>query len=204
MSKSVHVPSTPENENNIATGLHVPQEPDEPDYLEQRSTVYRYLVVAERLAACTFLVATLGLIVLQVLSRYVFSHPFTWTEELARFALLWFTFVSAGFVMARRIHIAVDLVASKLNRTGAIVMDTFALATVVMASGVMAWAGAGFATGASRLAAPATSIPMSVVYASAVVGFGLICVHAVLHVYLNIRHPELVPEAMENLEREAV
>jgi TRAP-type C4-dicarboxylate transport system permease small subunit len=194
----------PQNENNVATGLHVPQEPDEPDYLEQRSTLYRGLVVAERVASCSFLVATLGLIILQVVSRYIFSTPFTWTEELARFALLWFAFVSAGFVMARRIHIAVDLVASKLSRRGAIVMDTFALITVVAASGVMAWAGAGFAAGAARLAAPATSLPMSVVYASAVVGFGLICLHAVLHVYLNIRHPELVPEAMENLEREAV
>ena len=204
MSERLEAEIGPQNENNVATGLHVPQEPDEPDYLEQRSTLYRGLVVAERVASCSFLVATLGLIVLQVVSRYIFSTPFTWTEELARFALLWFAFVSAGFVMARRIHIAVDLVASKLSRRGAIVMDTFALVTVVAASGVMAWAGAGFAAGAARLAAPATSLPMSVVYASAVVGFGLICLHAVLHVYLNIRHPELVPEAMENLEREAV
>lgn len=204
MSERVEAEIDPQNENNIASGLHVPQEPDEPDYLERRSAVYCWLVVAERVASCSFLVATLGLIILQVISRYIFSMPLTWTEELARFALLWFAFVSAGFVMARRIHIAVDLVARKLSRTGAIVMDTFALVMVVVASGAMAWAGAGFAAGASRLAAPATSLPMSVVYASAVVGFGLICLHAVLHVYLNIRHPELVPEAMENLEREAV
>ncbi|MFI7583522.1 TRAP transporter small permease [Kocuria sp. M1N1S27] len=193
----------PQNENNVSTGLHVPQEPDEPDYLEQRSTVYRALVVTERAAACALLVGTLGLIVLQVVSRYVFSAPFTWTEELARFALLWLTFVSAGFVMARRIHIAVDLVASKLGRTGGIVLDTFALLTVVVTSGIMAWAGAGFAAGASRLAAPATGLPMSLVYSAAVVGFGLICLHALLHVYLNVRHPELVPDAMENVEREA-
>ncbi|MFF0990577.1 TRAP transporter small permease [Kocuria nitroreducens] len=203
MSDSTGAGSVPQNENNIATGAHVPQEPDEPDYLEQRSRVYRVLVVSERIAACAFLVATLGLIILQVVSRYVFNTPIAWTEELARFALLWLAFVSAGFVMARRIHIAVDLLVSKLGRTGALVVDTCALITVVATSGIMAWAGAGFAAGASRLAAPATSLPMSLVYASAVVGFGLICLHAVLHVYLNIRHPELVPEAMENLEREA-
>lgn len=203
MSSSADAGPDPLNENNIATGLHVPQEPDEPDYLEQRSRVYRVLVVSERVAACAFLVGTLGLVVLQVISRYIFNTPFAWTEELARFALLWLTFVSAGFVMARRIHIAVDLLVSKLNRTGALVVDTCALIAVVVTSGIMAWAGAGFAAGASRLAAPATSLPMSLVYSAAVVGFGLICLHAVLHVYLNIRHPELVPEAMENLEREA-
>jgi TRAP-type C4-dicarboxylate transport system permease small subunit len=192
------------NENNLATGAHVPQEPDEPDYAEQRSRLYRGLVNIERVACCSLLVATLGLIVLQVVSRYVFNTPFSWTEELARFALLWFTFVSAGFVMARRIHIAVDLLASKLGRIGTIVLDTFAMTAVVATAAVMAVAGAGFAAGANRLLAPATSLPMSVVYSAAVTGFALIFLHAALHIYLNIRHPEVVPDAMENLEREAV
>lgn len=192
------------SENNIATGYTVPQEPDDPDYLEQRSPLYRALVHVERVSSCAFLAAMLGLIILQVVSRYIFSSPLTWTEELARFALLWFAFVAAGFVMARRIHIAVDLLASKLGRRGAIALDTFALTAVVATSGALAWTGAGYAAGAARLAAPATSLPMSVVYASAVVGFALICLHALFHIYLNIRHPELVPDAMENLEREAV
>ncbi len=65
-------------------------------------------------------------------------------------------------------------------------------------------AGAQFAAGANRLLAPATSLPMSVVYSAAVTGFALIFLHAALHIYLNIRHPEVVPDAMENLEREAV
>ncbi|MFJ6280131.1 MAG: TRAP transporter small permease [Actinomycetes bacterium] len=192
------------NENNLSTGAHVPQEPDEPDYAEQRSRLYRILVNIERAASCSLLVATLGLIVLQVVSRYVFNTPFSWTEELARFALLWFTFVSAGFVMARRIHIAVDLLASKLGRVGTIVLDTFAMTAVVVTAAVMAVAGAEFAAGANRLLAPATSLPMSVVYSAAVTGFALIFLHAALHIYLNIRHPEVVPDAMENLEREAV
>ncbi|WP_019481808.1 MULTISPECIES: TRAP transporter small permease [unclassified Arthrobacter] len=192
------------NENNIATGSHVPHEPDLPDFAEQRSRLYRGLVNVERIASCTLLVSLLGLIMLQVISRYVFNTPFSWTEELARFMLLWFTFVSAGFVMARRIHIAVDLLASKLGRKGTIVLDTFALITVFATAGVLAVAGAEFAAGANRLLAPATGLPMSVVYFAAVTGFALIFFHAALHIVLNIRHPEVVPDAMENLEREAV
>lgn len=204
MSEATSAQPSAEGENNLATGLRVPQEPDDPDFPEQRNRLYRYLVVTERIAACAFLVGTLGLIILQVVSRYVFNSPFTWTEELARFALLWFTFVSAGFVMARRIHIAVDIVASKLGRRGTVVLDTFALGMVIIASGMMAFAGTEFAAGAARLQAPATSLPMSLVYSSAVAGFTLICFHALVHMYLNFRHPELVPDAMENLEREAV
>lgn len=196
--------AVPVGENNIAAGNLVPAEPDEPDYAERKNGPYRVLVMLERAAACTFLVGMLGLIVLQVISRYVFHSPFTWTEELARFTLLWFTFISAGFVMARRIHIAVDILASKLGRRAAIAMDVLALLIVVAASAILAWTGAEFAAGANRLLAPATSIPMSLVYSAAVTGFALICLHAVVHLALTIRHPELVPDAMENVEREGV
>lgn len=191
------------NENNLATGSRVPDDPDEPDLLERRSRLYRALVVTERVAACGLLVAMLGLVVLQVVSRYVFSTPFGWTEELARFVLVWLTFVSAGFVMARRIHITVDLVASRLGRRGVLVMDGLALSTVAAVAATMAWAGLEFARGAARLAAPATSLPMSTVYGAAVVGFALILVHALLHIYLDIRHPEFVPDATDRLERKA-
>lgn len=194
----------PLSEHNIATGPRVPHDPDEPDFLERRSALYRALVTTERVVACVLLVVMLGLVVLQVVSRYVFNTPFTWTEELARFVLVWLTFVAAGFVMARRIHISVDVVAARLSRRGVVVVDALALTAVASAAAAMAWAGFGFAAGASRLAAPATSLPMSVVYGAAVVGFGLILLHALIHTYVDIRYPELVPEAMDNLEREAV
>ncbi len=191
------------SENNLSTGDHVPQESDEPDFLEQRSSIYRGLVVTERIAACALLCTTLGLVVLQVVTRYVFDFPLTWTEELARFALVWLTFVAAGFVMARRIHISVDLVASKLGRRGQVILDTLALIIVILASGAMTWFGFGFVADSAGRAAPASGLPLSVLYGSAVVGFGLICGHSIIHTVLNITHPELVPDAMENIERES-
>lgn len=190
-------------ENNLSRGSHIPQESDDPDYLEQRSPVYRALVVTERIAACLLLCTTLGLVVLQVVTRYIFDVPLTWSEELARFALVWLTFVAAGFVMARRIHISVDLLASKLSRKGQVALDTLALIIVAIASGAMTWFGVGFAADAAGRAAPASGLPMSVLYSSAVVGFGLICGHSIIHTILNIKHPELVPDAMENIERES-
>lgn len=203
MSEPIGTEPGPESENNIATGSRVPQESDEPDFLEQRSSFYRGFVVTERIAACVLLVTTLGLVVLQVVTRYVFDTPLTWTEELARFALVWLTFVAAGFVMARRLHIAVDLLASKLSRAGGVVLDTFALIVVVVVSGTVAWFGVGFTENAAGRDAPASGLPMSVIYSAAVVGFGLIFIHALIHTFLNIRHPELVPDANENIEREA-
>lgn len=180
-----------------------PEHPDEPDFLESKSTALRALVNAERILSSSLLVATFALVLAQVISRYVFSSPFTWTEELARFALVWLTFVSAGFVMARRLHVTVDLLAAKLNKRGALIMDSFAMLVVLVVSATMAIAGTEFAQGASQLDAPASQLPMSVVYAAAVIGFALIFLHGTLHTYVNFRHPGQVPGAMENLEKEA-
>jgi TRAP-type C4-dicarboxylate transport system permease small subunit len=39
-----------------------------------------------------------------VIARYVFNAPPFWTEELARFCLIWLTFVGAVVVHAERSH----------------------------------------------------------------------------------------------------
>ena len=181
----------------------IPEHPDEPDFLESRSPMLRTVVNAERVVAAALLSLTLVLVLIQVVSRYVFSSPLSWTEELARFALVWLTFISAGFVMARRLHVTVDLVAAKLNRRAAVLMDAFAMLVVLVVSGAMTVAGTQFAVSAARLNAPATDLPMSVVYTAAVLGFALIFMHGVLNTFVNLRHPEKVPEAMENLEKES-
>lgn len=164
-------------------------QPDEPDALERSSRLVRLLVNSERIVASFALVAMFSLVLLQVVSRYVFHSPLTWTEELARFSLVWLTFVGAGFVMARRQHIVVDLFANALGLTGQRLINGFAIVIVLLVSGVLTWAGISFASVTSVIKAPATQIPMSFVYGAAAVGFALIFIHGVLNTVYDIRHP---------------
>lgn len=46
---------------------------------------------------------------LQFFSRYVLNSSFAWTEEIARYLLMWVTFVGAAVAMRRRSHIAVEV-----------------------------------------------------------------------------------------------
>ena len=163
--------------------------PDEPDELERSSRLVRWLVGTERALASIALVATFSLVLVQVVSRYVFHSPMTWTEELARFSLVWLTFLGAGFVMARRQHIAVDILAKALGRAGERVVNAFSMLVVLIVSAVLAVAGAQFAAMATAIKAPATQLPMSVVYGAAVVGFGLIFIHGLLNSVFDLRHP---------------
>ncbi len=56
---------------------------------------------------------------LQILFRYVFRYPLPWTEELARFTLVWATFLGAASATRRKLHLAVDFFINKFNRQAA-------------------------------------------------------------------------------------
>ena len=47
-------------------------------------------------------------VLLQVFSRYVFRTSFAFTEELARFSLIWMSILGAAYLNAKREHLAMD------------------------------------------------------------------------------------------------
>lgn len=55
-------------------------------------------------------------VLLQVLFRYVFQHPLTWSEEAARYLNMWAVFIGAGIGVNRRDHLRVDLIDKWLIR----------------------------------------------------------------------------------------
>jgi len=50
------------------------------------------------------------LIVAQVILRYVFNDPLTWSEELARIVFIYMTFLGIGAAYGRRRHMFVDAI----------------------------------------------------------------------------------------------
>lgn len=55
---------------------------------------------------------------LQVLSRFVLSHPFSWTEEMARFSFIWWSFFGAAYVVRLNGHLGMDLLIKILPYKG--------------------------------------------------------------------------------------
>lgn len=184
MSTASDSPDRPDPGDEFAE----PVWPDVPDALERSSRVVHVLVMAERILASTALLGTLVFVLLQVFSRYVLSTPLSWTEEVARFTLVWLAFVGAGFVMARRGHITVDLLVDLLPRAGKRVVNGFAVLVVLIASAVMTWAGYQLAMMTAGLKSPAAGLPMTALYSAVVVGFLLIFIHGVLNTVFDLRH----------------
>lgn len=65
------------------------------------------------------LVAIMGISVLnvlwQVFTRFVLSNPSSFTDELARFLLIWIGLLGAAYAAGNKMHLAIDLLPSKLE-----------------------------------------------------------------------------------------
>jgi TRAP-type C4-dicarboxylate transport system permease small subunit len=88
------------------------------------------------------LVVTMGANVLnvlwQVFTRFVLGRPSSWTEELARFLLIWLALLGAAYVAGRKMHLAIGAVVERLDaRTRRRVEIVAHLAVGLFAAGVM-------------------------------------------------------------------
>jgi TRAP-type C4-dicarboxylate transport system permease small subunit len=45
----------------------------------------------------------------QVLTRFVLQNPSSYTEELARYLLIWLGLLGAGYCVGQRSHLAIDI-----------------------------------------------------------------------------------------------
>ena len=71
----------------------------------------------------------------QVFTRFVLSDPSSYTEELARYLLIWIGLLGAAYASARLLHLAIDLLPRRLSGTPGIVVD-LAVSTCVLAFAV--------------------------------------------------------------------
>ncbi len=51
----------------------------------------------------------------QVFTRWALNDPSAWTEELARYLLVWIGLIGAGYAAGRHLHLAIDLLPSALS-----------------------------------------------------------------------------------------
>ena len=63
---------------------------------------------AELVAAILF-AAMFGAFVIQVVSRYVFNDPVSWTLEVCSITYIWIVFFAGAFVVEQRQHITFDM-----------------------------------------------------------------------------------------------
>lgn len=145
------------------------------------------VIRTEEAAGAILIVAILLLVIAQVVARYLLNSPFVWTEEIARFGLIWVTFLGAAFVMARGRHIAVDVVSQPFGPRGRMMLDISSSIITIVTALVILPASLSFTITMSSVGSPAADVPMSVVYAAGLIGFSLLAIHCIIRTIISIR-----------------
>jgi TRAP-type C4-dicarboxylate transport system permease small subunit len=70
----------------------------------------------------------------QVVSRYVFSAPSSWTEEVARFLLIWIGVLGAAYAFRTGVHLGLDVLPKKLTGKSLQILKLFTLLAVMVFS----------------------------------------------------------------------
>lgn len=130
--------------------------------------------------AATAVAAMAAAMFYQVFGRYVLSHAPSWSEELARYLMVWLTMLGSAAVLRAGGHITVttltDALPPAVQRAVLAVRD----AALVSACGVLAWWGTGYAAINGAQESAAMEIPMRIPYAALPVGAALIAVLVLL------------------------
>jgi TRAP-type C4-dicarboxylate transport system permease small subunit len=79
----------------------------------------------------------------QVLSRYLLADPASWTEELARFLLIWIGMLGASYAFRQKAHLGLELLPGKLEGTAAAALRYFTLLVIAAFATTVLIAGGG-------------------------------------------------------------
>lgn len=119
-----------------------------------------------------FLALLMGVMTVDVLwgvfTRYAMGNQASWSEELARFLLIWIGILGAAYASGQNMHLAIDLLMPKLTETNQrrlkVLINTliilFALTVLVIGGARLM-----YITNVLGQLSPALRVPMYVVYA---------------------------------------
>lgn len=133
-------------------------------------------------ALVVLMVALVSAVSWQVISRYVFSSPSSWTEEVARFLLIWIGVLGAAYAFRTGVHLGLDVLPKKLTGTAAQVLKMFTLLMVlIFAIGVLVIGGISLVslTWELKQYSAVLGLPIALVYSVIPVSGVLICLYAV-------------------------
>jgi TRAP-type C4-dicarboxylate transport system permease small subunit len=120
----------------------------------------------------------------QVFSRYILGDPSSFTDELARYSMIWLGLAGAAYVSGKNGHLAIDILPEKLTGKKLLYLQFFIHLTVIFFGAViMVWGGGNlvYITQVLQQKSATLQIPLSWVY-------GIIPVSGILVVYYHLFH----------------
>jgi TRAP-type C4-dicarboxylate transport system permease small subunit len=128
-----------------------------------------------------------GIVFLQFFTRYVLNDSVAWTEEIARYLLMWVTFVGAAVAMRRRVHIAVEVLLNFMPPRVVRILNFLIDAITLGFTSLLCWYAVTIYERMKIQKMTVIDWPMSYVYAGVGLGCFLLLYRTVQMVFSNAR-----------------
>lgn len=156
--------------------------------LRERAAVWaRRIDVLSTWAAVACLLLNIGVVLFGVVMRYGFAASPIWTDELARYALIWAVMLAGAAAVRRGEHMQIDLVVDSLPPAAARLVDAVRRLVILAVLGFMAVMGAYYAWKVSGMTTLALNVPRTIPLASVPAGMSLMLAQYIL---VQIAGPE--------------
>lgn len=158
----------------------VPPEKSPPRECKHIAGLTRFLERASAWLAGALLAINVGDILLGVLFRYVFKSSVIWTEEVARFSLVWLVLLGAPGALYRGDHMAIEFLLPRFPRWAQMPLALFRLGVTVFVLGLLIWFGTQNVTGTWTMRTMALNIPKAIPLSAVPLGMGMLLVLSLL------------------------
>jgi len=145
-------------------------------------TITRILDTLLQYSLILLMVAMVFSVSWQVVSRYVFSAPSSWTEEVARFLLIWIGVLGAAYAFRTGVHLGLDILPKKLTGRSATMLKLFTVLVVIAFSVAVLITGGGSLVALTwelKQYSAVLGLPIAFVYSVIPVAGLLICYYAI-------------------------
>lgn len=140
----------------------------------------------EEILCSVFLVTMIGLVILNVLLRYIFGYSIFWAEEVATICFVWCVFVGASATYKHKMDMGIDLLITKAPpRIEKGIRFIMAL-TLLAINGYIFYMAIIFTKIAWEKPTAVLGISSAAVNLALVVGFGLITFYTLRFLYRDI------------------
>ncbi len=136
--------------------------------LKASGTIERLSISCNRYAEYLLLLLGLSMtstVILQVFYRYILNHSLFWSEELARYLLVWLTFIGATVAYRRNMHPGVDFLFKRLDRPNRLRVRRIIDWASLVFFFIMIWYGCSFAHFIRAQTTPALALPKWLIFA---------------------------------------
>jgi TRAP-type C4-dicarboxylate transport system permease small subunit len=123
----------------------------------------------------------------EVLFRYALMLPLFWTEEFARYCLVWSSLLGASVALKRGEHIAVTFFVHRLPRGVAPQAALIVSASIVLFLAVIFWGGIHLVILTRHQLSPAMRIPMSWPYLAIPISSFIMLLHELVFMLERLR-----------------